>query len=201
MSKYLQVCNYTILFFKIKGDSNSSPSRILLVRKQWLSVVEVQVTQPCWAASTKRIRLNGALACSASFCLHVGESGRWAIQGEESSQVCRGQVSTCTSCLWKGPPFSGRGVCTVVSPKHNNLWATEKKVISFLLCIWVFCQHVCLYNTCIPGAHHRDQNGVSDSPSLELQPVVSQPFRWVLGTTVPWKSRHCSLLMSHLSSP
>ena len=42
----------------------------------------------------------------------------------------------------------------------------------FFVYVWMFCLHVCLCITCMPGAH-RGQKRASDSLELELQMVVS----------------------------
>ena len=45
--------------------------------------------------------------------------------------------------------------------------------ISFVdLCVWMLCLHICLFITCVPGAH-RSQKRESDPLELEVQMVVS----------------------------
>ena len=41
----------------------------------------------------------------------------------------------------------------------------------FILCVWIFCLHVCLCIMCVPGAC-RGQKRASDPVELELQIVV-----------------------------
>lgn len=42
----------------------------------------------------------------------------------------------------------------------------------FILCVWAFCLHVCLYIMCVPGAT-RGQKRVSDPQELKLQMLLS----------------------------
>ena len=48
----------------------------------------------------------------------------------------------------------------------------NKKINKKVLCVWVFCLHVCLCNTCMLGTY-RSQKKMSDPLHLELQMVVS----------------------------
>lgn len=57
---------------------------------------------------------------------------------------------------------------------HTNL--EEMGQFSFFfkiyLCVWVFCLHICLRSTCVPGACG-SQKRVLGSLQLELQTVVA----------------------------
>ena len=45
---------------------------------------------------------------------------------------------------------------------------------SFILCVWVFCLHVCLCTMCMPGAYE-GQKRASDALELELQTACNLP--------------------------
>jgi hypothetical protein len=57
-------------------------------------------------------------------------------------------------------------------------------LLIFILCIWIFCQHINMCTTCMPG----DQERVLDPLELELQIVVSYHVGIRNQTWVPCKS-------------
>lgn len=70
------------------------------------------------------------------------------------------------------------------SSEHTALLITELFLQPFskncVLCVWVFCLHVCLCTMCVPGAY-RGQKKVLDSLELELQTDVgARNWTWVV---------------------
>lgn len=73
-------------------------------------------------------------------------------------------------------------------------------IFNLILCLRVFCLHMCMYTVCVPHARG-GQKRPTDALELEIQMVISHHWGTRNETWVLCNGSMCSKLQSHVFSP
>lgn len=128
----------------------------------------------------------------------ISQENQVAVKTEESSELSNYVIKWVSSCLLRGSAFGfwcfsaslwQVSMCSEVLSMVGALSLQSWRL--YLLCVYGFCLHVCLYTTCAPDVQG-GQKKVADPRGLEFQMVVNPRVSAGYWTWVFWNSSQCS---------